>query len=386
VGIDTVGHGLSYGGGNVMSGTVNLYYIWYGDWADTDGAAPGILNDWGQNISSTPNYFVNTTYDDYRGQHVWASTRVAGNLWDLSSNGTSINGNDIWGVVYGALASGSFPVDPNGVYFVLTAPNIDTSALGMCTSICGWHSVAGFNGTNIKYSFIGSPSRCNGSCGSLGTTPNGDANADTMASIIFHELSETVSDPLFNGWRNVFPGYVSENGDQCAWNFGLTYTSGNGAPANAHVGNRDFLLQEIWVNSGGGYCGQAIAPPIGATGGPYDCRMLAGQVITDGQSLISCDGRFRLTMQYDGNLVLYQGGAALWASNTWHSTVTTEEPYAALMQSDGNFVIYNPDRNPVWASGTAGYPGAHLVLQGDGNLVIYDSSGVPRWASNTCCR
>lgn len=111
------------------------------------------------------------------------------------------------------------------------------------------------------------------------------------------------------------------------------------------------------------------------------CGVLtANQGLYRGQSLTSCDGRFTLSMQDDGNLVLYQSGTPLWASGT------VGEPSAEmLMQADGSVVIYSSSAAPLWASGTDGNPGADLVVQNDGNLVVYDSGGNPLWASGTCC-
>ena len=36
----------------------------------------------------------------------------------------------------------------------------------------------------------------------------------------------------------------------------------------------------------------------------------------------------------------------------------------------------------VWATNTAGSPGAHLAIQDDGNMVIYHNQRA-RWATNT---
>jgi Phosphate-induced protein 1 conserved region len=334
------------------------------------------LSDFANGIGHSPNYFVNETYDDNSGNHVSASTRLAGSTDEGYSHGQTITGNDIWPIVTGALSSGRLPVDAHGVYFVLTSADVNLSD-GFCTQFCGWHTAGSFNGTDIKFSFVGDASRCNGSCGGLGRTPNGNAGADDMASIIFHELSETVTDPLLNAWGDG----NGENGDKCAWRFGSTYASGNGSPANAHVGNRDFLLQQMWANTAGGACVTALPASMGAVP-PSGCGVLrAGQGLTVGQTLGSCDGRFQLAMQYDGNLVLYQGTSALWASNSYLST-----GYSAVMQNDGNFVLYDVNQRPLFASNTWGRPGSALALQNDGNLVVYDTSGRPLWASNTCCR
>jgi hypothetical protein len=53
------------------------------------------------------------------------------------------------------------------------------------------------------------------------------------------------------------------------------------------------------------------------------------------------------------------------------------------MQGDGNLVVYDRDRNPVWASGTDGFANARLIIQDDGNGVIYESSGIAVWSTNS---
>lgn len=96
-----------------------------------------------------------------------------------------------------------------------------------------------------------------------------------------------------------------------------------------------------------------------------------------GDALWSQNGLFQLLMQQDGNLVLYrQDGLALWQSGT-----AGQPSQYALMQTDGNFVIYGPF-GAIWQSGTVGYPGAGLLMQDDGNLVIYFGQQ-PIWATNT---
>ena len=64
-----------------------------------------------------------------------------------------------------------------------------------------------------------------------------------MASILAHELEEAVTDPDLNAW---FDSAGAENGDKCAWTFGTTYTTSNGALANVHWGSRDYLIQRNW--------------------------------------------------------------------------------------------------------------------------------------------
>lgn len=117
-----------------------------------------------------------------------------------------------------------------------------------------------------------------------------------------------------------------------------------------------------------GDCG-ACPPPCG--------ELRAERALGHGESVPSCDGRFSLIMQPDGNLVLYQGSKALWSSKTSGTAANR-----AVMQSDGNFVVYEPSR-ARWASGTDGNPGAWLAVQNDGNVVVYSAAGSPLWATGT---
>jgi hypothetical protein len=112
---------------------------------------------------------------------------------------------------------------------------------------------------------------------------------------------------------------------------------------------------------------------------PVPCGTLtANHELTAGQSLTSCNGNYTLDMQGDGNLVLYQSGTALWASNTSGSAADR-----AAMQGDGNFVLYTSSGTAVWSTGTAGNDGARLAVQNDGNVVIYSASGSALWDTGT---
>jgi hypothetical protein len=147
----------------------------------------------------------------------------------------------------------------------------------------------------------------------------------------------------------------------------------------------------------GGICTQASLPaatlaewsvvPGAAPSGTPGCtgssapgcgELTANQQLDTNQSLASCNGDYTLIMQGDGNLVLYQGSTALWASNTVGSAADE-----AIMQGDGNFVLYTSSGTPVWASNTAGNAGAYLEVQNDGNVVIYSASGSVLWSTGT---
>jgi hypothetical protein len=242
------GNGISYHGGPIMLGTTHVYYIWYGNWSGN--TADSILTNLAQSIGGSPYFNINTTYYNGSNVHVSNSVQYFGSTTDNYSRGTSLTDSAIQGVVSSAITSGRLPLDSSGVYFVLTSADV-TASSGFCTQYCGWHTHGTISGTDIKYSFVGNPDRCPSSCAAQTTSPNGNAGADGMASIIAHELEEAVTDPDLNAW---YDNRGMENADKCAWTFGTTSTAPNGSKYNVTLGTMNYLIQRNWVNASGGYC------------------------------------------------------------------------------------------------------------------------------------
>jgi hypothetical protein len=245
-------NGILYHGGPVMLGTVNVYYVWYGNW--TGNSATTILTDLAGSIGGSPYYNINTTYDNGAGVALSNAVTYAGSTTDSYSQGTALTDSQVRTVVSSAITSGRLPGDSHGVYFVLTSADV-TASSGFCSQYCGWHTHGTISGLDIKYAFIGNPDRCPSSCAAQTVGPNGNAGADGMASIVAHELEEAHTDPDLNAWYDR-RGY--ENADKCAWTFGTTYKTANGATANMSMGGRDYLIQRNWVNASGGFCAQAL--------------------------------------------------------------------------------------------------------------------------------
>lgn len=242
-------NGISYHGGPIMTGTTNVYYIWYGNWSSS---SQSILLNLASYIGGTPYYNINTTYTNGSGGRVANSVRYVTSSTDNYSQGTSFGDVGVQAIVASAISSGKLPADPNGVYFVLTSSEVKETS-GFCTQYCGWHTHGTIAGTDIKYSFVGNPStQCPSSCEEqTATSPNGDPGADGMASVIVHELEEAVTDPDLNAWYDT---RGQENADKCAWTFGTTKTASNGSLYNMTLGSRQYLIQRNWVNASGGYC------------------------------------------------------------------------------------------------------------------------------------
>jgi hypothetical protein len=138
---------------------------------------------------------------------------------------------------------GRLPRDRDGVYVVLTSPEV-VETTGFGTSYCGWHAHARASGTDLAYAFVGDPAEhAAAGCIPQRTSPNRDAGADALISVLAHEIEEAVTDPSMTGW---YDRRGAENADKCAWTFGDERVLPSGARTNLHLGSHDYLVQQNW--------------------------------------------------------------------------------------------------------------------------------------------
>lgn len=79
--------------------------------------------------------------------------------------------------------------------------------------------------------------------------------------------------------------------------------------------------------------------------------------------------------------MLYNGDEAVWSTGTNDKGVA---PRRMTMQNDGNLVLYDANNDPIWSSDTYQENGNgqyELVLQNDRNLVLYAKN--PLWSTST---
>jgi hypothetical protein len=246
-------NGISYHGGPVLHSPI-AYYIYYG--TQWKGSTQAIVEAYPSYVGGSAYFNINTTYTDPNGP-VQNDATFGGHVNAPKSYGASLSDAQIEQVVADTLKAGLLPFDPNAVYFVLTSPEV-TASSGFCTQYCGWHNHASYTDAagahDVKYAFVGNPDRCPSSCEAQTTSPNGDAGADGMVSIIAHEFEEAATDPDLNAW---YDRRGNENADKCAWTFGSPKTL-NGAQYNLTLNGMNFLVQQNWVNAGGGYCSMSF--------------------------------------------------------------------------------------------------------------------------------
>lgn len=92
--------------------------------------------------------------------------------------------------------------------------------------------------------------------------------------------------------------------------------------------------------------------------------------LSSGQELDSANNQFRAVMQGDGNFVVYKGAAAVWATGTnGKSTVA-----GVFMQGDGNLCVNGPSA-AVWCNFSNRGAGSYfLMLRNSGDLEVYSGA------------
>ncbi|MEL5858859.1 hypothetical protein, partial [Aeromonas veronii] len=96
-------------------------------------------------------------------------------------------------------------------------------------------------------------------------------------------------------------------------------------------------------------------------------RLVPGQSLAVGMRVTSSNGKYAITMQDDGNLVLTRGTIPVWGSQT-----SGQGANQATLGPDGILRLTAPNGQLVWQTRGAGSPGNYFFeMQDDGNAVIY---------------
>src|SRR4030042_784156 len=112
------------------------------------------------------------------------------------------------------------------------------------------------------------------------------------------------------------------------------------------------------------------------------------------EELKSENGKYKLVLQGDGNLVIYnERGLAVWAKGRIKDSLPSGEKllvdefirsqnreYTLVLQGDGNLVAYDNQRKALWNSNTVGSGAVECVMQSDGNLLLKDGNRGVVWA------
>jgi hypothetical protein len=241
-----------HGGGTMLNGTVNIYIIWYGpdwssnkiySWIDRDVAEEFvILPQFFQDLDNSQYLFL---ANEYGGAPHIRFVRVI----TVHGGPTLLSAGTIESVIQGAIQGGWFPVDPNGIYFVFTdsGDHYDgqCGVPGVAECDCGFHDYFFYNGTALRYSWVGDPNGVS-TC-QTGYSVNGSVRADSMVEITSHELLETITDPQDGGWYH--QDTCGEIGDLCNWQWTVQT-----------IGSSQYTVQEQWSNRLGQCLAYGLCP------------------------------------------------------------------------------------------------------------------------------
>ncbi|XP_026662771.1 mannose-specific lectin CEA-like [Phoenix dactylifera] len=104
-----------------------------------------------------------------------------------------------------------------------------------------------------------------------------------------------------------------------------------------------------------------------------DYVLFTGEVLMAGQNLTN--GQYRLAMQFNCDLIFYEGENPIWGANT---VGQGDDCYLAL-KHNGELVVRRSVHYTLWSSSSKSKKRKYaLVLDGNGKLGIY---GQRRWTS-----
>lgn len=255
--------GISYHGGPIVVAEKVAAVYWASGTIYNGGPAAGtkgsgssdgsLVGAFLRSLGGSNYYNINTTYYNGSGTHV-SGTLSYSAYWADSNNaptsGQSVSDSAVQSEIVAGFTNGSLAYDASTVYAVFSANGVNLGGNAF-SQYCAYHGDFSWNGNVVLYAVMPYDWTNPSACAVQTTTPNGDPAADTEVNTLAHELEEANTDPQLNAWYDN-RGY--ENADKCAWTFGTTYTTSNGALANMSLGGKNYLVQRNWKNSGSGGC------------------------------------------------------------------------------------------------------------------------------------
>ena len=130
---------IDYSGGPIMNVGTSVYIVYYGTWP---AISVQIINSFVANLGGTPLHNIQTTYYDAAGVHIPNTIKFnhrTNAYHDNYSLGKNLTDADVQTIISNAIAGGHLANDVNGVYFVLTAQDVNQTAFGggLCTGDAG---------------------------------------------------------------------------------------------------------------------------------------------------------------------------------------------------------------------------------------------------------
>ncbi|HLJ33211.1 MAG TPA: hypothetical protein VKU38_06150 [Ktedonobacteraceae bacterium] len=240
--------GLTYYGGPVIVGTMNVYPIyWFPNDNGANNAYIAAINQFYSDVHSISLFSVLSEYPGHNG--IITSTQLAGSWEDMNTPypETTLTQADIVSEVKLAIATNNWPTSGYNNYFPVYTLKGEQVANPQDDGSCGAHYSWGPQDNPIIFAHIAFASAGSGpvtQCAYLTpTAPSGSLYIDTAITASAHEQFEAATDPLTQITLSWYAFGAGEIGDICQSNFGPTPYPYDGGLAN----------QRFWNNSAGHY-------------------------------------------------------------------------------------------------------------------------------------
>jgi hypothetical protein len=202
-----------------------------------------------QIVGTTKSYIQNK--GSFGGSYVDTSLYPGSDCFDpsnqLTNGNNCISDTDLRNEITKVMGIKGWTGGMNKVFLLFTSSNEGQCAVSKtnCSYVqyCGYHSYF-INRSNQTVIYTNQPYGNPTACQISGApSPNSNPAADTAATAVSHELSESITDPLINAWKD---SSGSEIGDECAYYYGLV--GWNGGHATELWDGHPFLLQTEYSN------------------------------------------------------------------------------------------------------------------------------------------
>lgn len=245
--------GYSYNAANASyENTINRYF--------TDVAADSGKN---TNVYSTDSQYYDTigggtthiAYSATFGGSIVVTTPFPANGCHEAIDTSCLTEAQLEAEIRAVVQAQGWPQNGSSQYFLFTPKGngscFDSNAADGCayTSFCAYHnSFSTGSGHEIIFAdqpwTANWPSAGNAVC-DVRQYPNA-SDADPTINVVSHENNEAITDPNLNAW---FDNLGYEDGDKCAWTFGVLSGS-SGSYYNQTINGHHYLMQEEYNNAG----------------------------------------------------------------------------------------------------------------------------------------
>ena len=240
---------------NVYSGSVQIIPVWVGNWdanrkATWNTILGTLVSSLGSNSIAMPKHIFNTNLGYFSNNAPtlsWPNSLSATipATGSIKSGLIQVSDANVATYINSAISKNVISKGVKPIYVYIGASNTRLSS-GFGTAYCGWHSLGSIGNASVPYIAVQDiPDLYSRGCAAQTISPNGDYKLDAVASILVHEIDESLTDPDLATW---YDARGAENADKCAWAFGTSYIL-NGAKWNyqAPGTSTKYYIQMNWL-------------------------------------------------------------------------------------------------------------------------------------------